>query len=53
MGTLWSANQGVSSYSEGVIVNIRVLSFAGVISFRGMTVKDIAYGKDSERSPKG
>lgn len=35
MGILWSADQGVSSYSEGVIVNVIVTRFAIVSSFRG------------------
>ena len=43
----------MSSYSEGVLMNVIVSSFTGVISFRGVTVKDVAYGKDSRRSSKG
>ena len=34
-------------------MNVIVIGFAGAISFRGMTMKGVAYGKDSRRSSKG
>jgi hypothetical protein len=53
MGTLQSIDQGVSLYSERVIENIIVLRLAEVISARGMTIKGVAYGKDSGEILRG